>query len=124
MKTQKKYWLIIFVALTVTVLLFCGVVLLFWFRMSLEEQQYIHTLVMDYFGYFFTAGFIICVAFGFAADWIFRAYVIPINRLAEEMEVINTVNPDLRVSTCGAWLKFSTRAPNECAALFRKDPAR
>ncbi len=103
MKTQKKYWLIIFVALSVTVLLFCSVVLVFWYRISPEELQFFQTLVMDYFGYFFTAGFIIVVAFGFAADWIFRAYVVPINRLAEKMEVINTVNPELRVPVRGSF---------------------
>ena len=103
MKTQKKYWLIIVVALSVTVLSLCAVVLLFWHRMSADEQHLFYGLVMDNFGYFFTAGFIIFVAFGFAADWIFRAYVVPINRLSEQMEVINTVNPELRVSVRGSF---------------------
>ncbi len=102
LKTQKKYWLIIFVALSVTVLLFCAVVVLFWYQMTSAERQFVHDLVLAYFGYFFTAGFIIFVAFGFAADWIFRAYVVPINRMAEKMEVINTVNPDLRVPVSGS----------------------
>lgn len=103
MKTQKKYWLIILAALSVTVASLAAVVLLFWYRLTPEEQHLFGTLVMEYFGYFFTVGFIIFVAFGFAADWIFRAYVVPINRLAEAMEVINTVNPDLRVPERGSF---------------------
>jgi DNA polymerase-3 subunit epsilon len=103
LKTQNKYWLIIFAALSVAVASLAAVVLLFWYRITPEEQHFFRTLVIEYFGYFFTAGFIVFVAFGFAADWIFRAYVVPINRLAEAMEVINTVNPELRVPVRGSF---------------------
>lgn len=103
MKTQKKYWLIIFLALSVTVASLCTVILLFWNALPAEQQQRVHSLVIDYFAYFFTGTFIIFVAFGFAADWIYRAYVVPINRLAGEIEVINTINPDLRVSVRGSF---------------------
>lgn len=102
MKTQNKYWFIILVALTATAVSLAAVILLFWYQMPAEEKQLFHTLLMANLGYFFTAGFIIVVAFGFAADWIFRAYVVPINRLAEAMEVINTVNPELRVPVRGS----------------------
>ena len=103
LKTQKKYWLIIFIALTVTLAALCVVALLFWHQLPPGEiQQLISTVVIDYFAYFFSAGFILLLAFGFAADWIFRAYVIPINRLAEEVDLINTVNPSHRVRVRGS----------------------
>ena len=59
-------------------------------------------MIVEHFAYFFSAGFILLVAVGFAADWIFRAYVKPINRMSEQIDLINTVNPDLRVAERGS----------------------
>jgi cellulose synthase/poly-beta-1,6-N-acetylglucosamine synthase-like glycosyltransferase len=87
LKTQKKYWLIIFIAFCVTLTALCMVALVFWQRLPPGQiRELISAMVIDYFAYFFSAGFILLLAFGFAADWIYRAYVIPINRLAEEVD--------------------------------------
>lgn len=102
MKTQNQYWLTISVALSLTLTALFTVGWLFWDRLALDSQQIVHSMVVSYFGYFFTAGFVLFLAFGFAADWIFRAYVKPINRMAEEIDLINRVNPDLRVTIRGS----------------------
>lgn len=103
MKTQNIYWLTILIAACITLAALCTVGLLFWFHLPLENKAYLQVVARDYFGYFFTAGFVIFLAFGFAADWIFRAYVKPINRMAEQLDLINTVNPDLRVAIRGSY---------------------
>jgi hypothetical protein len=74
--------MIIAAALSATVIALCAVGLLLWHALSLDHQQFLRGIVFEHFAYFFSAAFILLVAFGFAADWIFRAYVIPINRLA------------------------------------------
>lgn len=104
LKTQKKYWLIIFIAFCVTLTALCMVALVFWQRLPPGQiRELISAMVIDYFAYFFSAGFILLLAFGFATDWIYRAYVIPINRLAEEVDLINTVNPSHRVGVYGSY---------------------
>ncbi len=118
MKTQNKYWMIIAVALVVTVAALCTLALLFWKSLPSENRQSIITVVFAHFGYFFSAGFLLLMAFGFAADWIFRAYVRPINRLAEEIDLINTVNPDLRVTVRGSFdVRRLARIINQSAEL-------
>jgi DNA polymerase-3 subunit epsilon len=95
--------MIIATALSAIVLALCLSGLALWQSLAADHQQFLRTIVFDHFAYFFSAAFILLVAVGFAADWIFRAYVIPINRMAEEIDLINTVNPDLRVSVRGSF---------------------
>ncbi len=121
MKTQNKFWLIIAAALSATALAFCTVGLLLWYALTPDYQQLLRTVVLEYFAYFFSAVFILLVAFGFAADWIFRAYVIPINRLAEEIDLINTVNPELRVSVRGSFdVRRLAKIINQSAELVSR----
>lgn len=101
MKTQNKFWLIIAVALGATVAALCTVGWLFWKSLASGNHPLVRSIVIEHWAYFFSAGVILFLTFAFAADWIFRAYVRPIKRLAEEIDLINTVNPDLRVTVCG-----------------------
>lgn len=121
MKTQNKFWMIIAAALSATVLALCTAGLLLWHALTPDHQQFLRTIVFDYFAYFFSAAFILLVAFGFATDWIFRAYVIPINRMAEEIDLINTVNPELRVSVRGSFdVRRLAKVINQSAELVSR----
>ena len=102
MKTQNKFWFIIAVALSLTLALLCTVGLMFWYGLPPGNQQYLRAMVIDHFAYFFSAGFVLLAAIGFAADWIFRAYVKPINRMSEQIDLINRINPNLRVAEQGS----------------------
>jgi DNA polymerase-3 subunit epsilon len=119
--------MIIAAALSATVLALCVAGLLLWRALAPDQQQFLRVIVFDHFAYFFSALFILLVAFGFAADWIFRAYVIPINRMAEEIDLINTVNPELRVSVRGSFdVRRLAKIINQSAELvsrFRKKQA-
>jgi DNA polymerase-3 subunit epsilon len=121
LKTQNKFWLIIAAALSATVIALCTVGLVVWHALTSDHQQLLRGIVFENFAYFFSAGFILLVAFGFAADWIFRAYVIPINRLAEEIDLINTVNPELRVSVRGSFdVRRLAKIINQSAELVSR----
>jgi DNA polymerase-3 subunit epsilon len=118
LKTQNKFWFIIAVALSVTSALLCTVGLMFWYGLTPGNQQYLRTMVIDHFAYFFSAGFLLLIATGFAADWIYRAYVKPINRMSEQIDLINTVNPNLRVSEQGSHdVRRLARIINQSAEL-------
>lgn len=121
MKTQNKFWLIIAVALSVTVLALCTMGLLLWYALAPDRQQFLRAIVFDHLAYFFSGAFILLVACGLAADWIFRAYVLPINRLAEEIDLINTVNPELRVSVRGSFdVRRLAKIINQSAELVSR----
>lgn len=108
-------------ALGVTVLALCTMGLLLWRALTPDHQQFLREIVFEHVAYFLSAVCILLVAFGFAADWIFRAYVIPINRLAEEIDLINTVNPELRVSVRGSFdVKRLAKIINQSAELVSR----
>lgn len=76
--------------------------LMFWQQLPADTRLFLNHTVTEHFGYFFIAACVLLMAFGFAASWIYKAYVIPINRLSEEVDLINTVNPNLRVTVHGS----------------------
>jgi DNA polymerase-3 subunit epsilon len=120
--------MIIAAALSAVGAALCLVGLLLWNSLAPDHQHFLRAIVIDHFAYFFSALFILLVAVGFAADWIFRAYVIPINRMAEKIDLINTVNPELRVSVRGSFdVRRLAKIINQSAELvgrLRKDQAK
>jgi len=48
-------------------------------------------------------GVLLFTGFGFTLDWFFRFYVIPVNELAEETQIITTVNPNHRIKAQGSY---------------------
>jgi DNA polymerase-3 subunit epsilon len=59
-------------------------------------------LFKEQFWYFFSTGVFLFAAFGFTLDWFFRFYIIPLNQLIEETQVMNTVNPSHRLKIDGS----------------------
>lgn len=118
MKIQTKFWLINAVALNVIVGAMFAVGLMFWQQLPSETRLLLNTTLSEHFGYFFIAASVLLMAFGFAASWIFKAYIIPINRLSEEIDLINTVNPNLRVTVHGSDdVRHLARSINQSAEL-------
>jgi DNA polymerase-3 subunit epsilon len=102
LKTQNKFWWFVFVAVSATFMVLCTLAILFWQHLSPEKKSFLIALVTDNFAYLFTAIVLLFTAFGFTLDWFFRFYIIPVNQLADETDLINTVNPTRRVSVEGS----------------------
>ena len=103
MKTQNKFWWFVVVAVTATFLVLLTIALLFWHQLLDVKQKVIISILKEDFAYFFMFGVLLFTAFGFTLDWFFRFYIIPINQLAEETQLIATVNPGHRIKGQGSY---------------------
>lgn len=90
-------------AIIVTLGVLATIAILFWQQLSESQQQNLITIFKQDFAYFFMAAVLLFTAFGFTLDWFFRFYIIPINQLAEETQIITTVNPNHRVKVHGSY---------------------
>ena len=101
MKLNNKFWLFAVVCMTFTTAIAVTLAVLFWRQLSLSEQQLLTRLFISQFWYFFSTGVFLFAAFGFTLDWFFRFYIVPLNQLIEETQVMNTVNPAHRLKIDG-----------------------
>ena len=97
MDLKNKFWLFTVVA-SVLILTVVGLLLTaFWHQLSPAEQTALKDIVLEHFGLMFLVGFLMAGGAVIALDAIFNNYVIPLNKLAEEVTLIATVNPSHRV---------------------------
>jgi DNA polymerase-3 subunit epsilon len=102
MKLNNKFWLFAIVCMAFTTGIAATLVVLFWRQLSPSEQQLLIGIFKAQFWYFFSTGVFLFAAFGFTLDWFFRFYIIPLNQLIEETQVMNTVNPAHRLKIDGS----------------------
>lgn len=103
MKTQKTFWRAIG-AITIGSLLVFGVVgMALWHHFSPEQQAVLNAIFDRYFLFFLMIFIVVFVATGFALDWFFHFYIIPINQIIEQVKLINTVDPSLRIRRNGCY---------------------
>jgi DNA polymerase III subunit epsilon len=116
LKTQNKFWWFVLVAITVTVVVFLTIVVLFWQQLTQVNQKLLTAIFKEDFAYFFVAGVLLFTAFGFTLDWFFRFYIIPVNQLTEETLLIITVNPRHRIKVQGSYdIMRLAEIINQCA---------
>ena len=102
MKLNNKFWLFALICLVFTTAVAAILAMLFWRQINLSEQQILVRLFKEQFWYFFSTGVFLFAAFGFTLDWFFRFYILPLNQLIEEIQVMNTVNPAHRLKIDGS----------------------
>ena len=102
MKTQNKFWWFVVVALAATLMAVCAISVLFWQQLSVEQKTFLLLIVKEYFVYIFTLLFLFFTILGFALDWVFRFYIIPVNQLADETRLLYTVNPSHNIHVEGS----------------------
>ncbi len=101
MKLNNKFWLFAIVCMIFTTAVVVTLAALFWRQLNLSEQQLLIGLFKTQIWYFFSTAVFLFAAFGFTLDWFFRFYIIPLNQLIEETQVMNTVNPAHRLTING-----------------------
>jgi DNA polymerase-3 subunit epsilon len=102
LRIHKKFWWFLSVTTATTLVVLYTSFYLLWKQMGVDDQTLLKSLVTDYFGYFFITLFFVLTVIGFTIEWFFRFYIIPVNQLAEETHLINTVNPSLKVRVQGS----------------------
>ena len=81
----------------------CTISILFWQQLPQEQRLLLVAVFKDNFAYVFTVVVLLFTAFGFTIDWFFRFYIIPVNQLAEAVDLISTVNPLLQIKIDGSY---------------------
>ncbi len=104
MDPTNKFWWFAGVSIFLTVLVFSGLGIFVWQQLSVAQQTVVLDIVKTYFIYFFMAIIVLLAAVGFALDGIFHSYILPLNRLPEEIELVYTVNPQHRIKRDGSKL--------------------
>jgi DNA polymerase-3 subunit epsilon len=102
MKTDNKFLLFAGVSILFTFIVIASLGVLFWYQLTPEVKAILIRTFKQYFVYIFSAAFFLLAGLGFGLDWVFRAYILPINKLAEETQLINSVNPQHRIRVEGS----------------------
>ncbi len=99
---NNKYWWFVAVSFTISFALVAVLVFFLWQQLSAEQTQLIREIINDHFIYFFGIVFILILCLGFIFDAIFNNYIMPINKISEEISLIHSENPSHRIKVEGS----------------------
>jgi len=121
MDPTNKFWWFAGVSIAVTLLTFLGIALFFWQQLLPDQQATLIDIAKNHFIYVFIALVLFVAAIGFGLDGIFHSYILPLNRLPEEIELIHTVNSGHRIKREGSKLvNLVIDAINENAEHYQR----
>jgi len=121
MKQNNKFMWFAIVSVAFTLVFIITVAFLFWHQLLPGEQFFLTGLLKRNFLYIFTAVFLLLVGLGFGLDWVFRFYILPLDKLTEESILINSVNPSHRIHLEGSGeVVRLAEVINEWAERFEK----
>jgi len=102
MKTRNRFWWFVAIAVAIIIIIIISLGIMVWHQLSADEITLITVILQENLIYFFSFFLVVMAAFGFALDGIFNNYIIPVMRLAEETNIINSVNPAHRIQVEGS----------------------
>jgi len=102
MKQNNKFMWFAVVSIAFTLLFIITIAFLFWHQLLPGEQFFLTELIKRNFLYIFTAVFLLLAGLGFGLDWVFRFYILPLDKLTEEIILIHSVNPSHRIHPEGS----------------------
>ncbi|MCJ8500198.1 3'-5' exonuclease [Desulfatitalea alkaliphila] len=119
MHPSNKFWWFVAFSIGVTLLVFVGVTALFWHALSPAEKAFLLDIVKRHPTYPFSLFILLLVAIGFLLDGFLNNYIIPVNKIADEVTLIHRVNRSHRIRIeAGADVARLVRAVNEAADRF------
>ncbi|MGA8020591.1 MAG: exonuclease domain-containing protein [Desulfobacterales bacterium] len=80
-----------------TLLVILSLTVIFWQQLPAGDRAYLIELGRQNLGFLFSAAVLLLAGFGFALDWLFRLYILPIDKIASETRLIHSVNPTHRI---------------------------
>ena len=101
-KPTNKYWWFVAVSFAISLAIVAVQIFFLWQQLSPEQTQLIRKIINEHFIYFFGIVFVLILGLGFIFDAIFNNYIIPINKITEEISFIHSVNPFHRIKVEGS----------------------
>ena len=102
MKQNNKFFWFALVSIAFTLVFIVTVGFLFWHQLLPGEQFFLTEFLKRNFLYIFTAVFLLLAGLGFGLDWVFRFYILPLDKLTEESILIHSTNPSHRIQLEGS----------------------
>ena len=97
MRKNRTFWWVVLACLLFFIVVALGLAVLLWQQLSMAERDSILGLIEGHSIYVFGAFVILFAGLGFALDWVYWYYILPIHRIAEETGIIYGVNPGHRI---------------------------
>jgi DNA polymerase-3 subunit epsilon len=104
MDPTNKFWWFAGLSILLTVAIVSGIAVFFWQQLTPGEHVLLLAILKKHFIYLFIVIVLMLAMVGFALDGIFHTYILPLDRLHEEVELIYTVNPAHRIRREGSKL--------------------
>lgn len=102
MNRIKTFWLFVAVTVGFMLMVIATLAWLFWQQLQPEAQRYLIELTRQNLVYLFTAAVVLLAGLGFGIDWLFRLYILPLDKITEETRLIHSVNPSHRIHLEGS----------------------
>lgn len=99
---SRTFWWIVLAGTLFFVAVAAGLAAILWTQLSLDERQFILSFIEAHSIYIFGATVILFTGVGFAVDWVYWMYILPMHRVAEETGIIHGVNPAHRIRLKGS----------------------
>jgi DNA polymerase-3 subunit epsilon len=99
---SRSFWWIVLAGTLFFVAVAVGLAAILWTQLSLDERQFILSFIEAHSIYIFCATVILVTGVGFAVDWVYWMYILPMHRIAEETGIIHGVNPAHRIKLVGS----------------------
>lgn len=98
-RSTNKFWMFAALSALIITMVLAGLFMNVWHSLTPEQQSITRIIAHDYFGYLFASAFLVLAGLGFGLDAIFHMYILPLNRLSEEISVIFSSNISYRLGT-------------------------
>ncbi|MFO7707684.1 MAG: exonuclease domain-containing protein [Desulfobacterales bacterium] len=102
LKQNTVFWWFVLVCVLFFTAVVVSFTLMLWQELSGSDRQTVLALIARYSSYLFGAGVLLLAGLGFAIDWVFRLYVLPIDKITEGTRIIHRVNPAHRIRVEGS----------------------
>jgi DNA polymerase III subunit epsilon len=101
-KRSRTFWWIVLAGTLFFVAVTAGLAVILWMQMAPDERQFILVFIEAHSIYIFGASVILITGVGFAVDWVYWMYILPMHRIAEATGIIYGVNPAHRIKLVGS----------------------
>ncbi|HSO62967.1 MAG TPA: exonuclease domain-containing protein [Desulfobacterales bacterium] len=119
LRKHYGFWLFVLVCILFTIGVVGCFAVLFWLDLTPAESAILKSLIHPHGIYFVGAALLLIAGAGLAIEWVFRLYVFPIGKIADETGIMHGVNPGHRIRVEGSRdIKQLTAAINFSAEAF------
>ena len=101
MRSNNKSWWFVTASIAVILVIIAILVISLWHQLPSDQRAFLYIIFKQHLGYICIVVFFLLAGLGLTLDGIFRNYIIPINKLAEETALIHSVNPSHRIRVEG-----------------------